>query len=113
MYIKENNIKYVLVADTHQTNEQILDDNITLINPGSVGLSDEDLGNGTGTYTILTLNNNKWDSENRTFNYYGLRRIRNPFLKFLCETYIKDEITPKNLANIDIISAKNEVKKEL
>lgn len=68
-HIKENNIKYVLVADTHQTNEQILDDNITLINPGSVGLSDEDLGNGTGTYTILTLNNNKWDSENRTFNY--------------------------------------------
>lgn len=43
---------------------------------------------------VMDMNN----YENRTFNYYGLRRIRNPFLKFLCETYIKDEITPKNLA---------------
>ena len=25
-------------------------------------------------------------------------KYKNPFLKFLCETYIKDEITPKNLA---------------
>ena len=43
---------------------------------------------------VMDMNN----YENRTFNYYGLRRIKNPFLKFLCETYIKDEITPKNLA---------------
>lgn len=43
---------------------------------------------------VMHMNN----YENRTFNYYGLRRIKNPFLKFLCETYIKDEITPKNLA---------------
>ena len=68
-HIKDNDIKYVLVADTHQVNEQLLDNGITLINPGSVGLSDEDLGKGVGTYTILTLNNNRWDSENRTFNY--------------------------------------------
>ena len=43
---------------------------------------------------VMDMNN----YENRTFNYYGLRRIKNPFLKFLCETYIKDEITPKNLS---------------
>lgn len=43
---------------------------------------------------VMDMNN----YENRTFNYYGLRRIKNPFLKFLCETYIKNEITPKNLA---------------
>ena len=43
---------------------------------------------------VMDMNN----YENRTFNYYGLRRIKNPFLKFLCETYVKNEITPKNLA---------------
>ena len=43
---------------------------------------------------VMDMNN----YENRTFNYYGLRRIKNSFLKFLCEVYIKDDITPKSLA---------------
>lgn len=53
---------------------------------------------------VMDMNN----YENRTFNYYGLRRIKNPFLKFLCETYIKDEITPKNLA-FNVIPKSNAV----
>ena len=36
--------------------------------------------------------------ENRAINFWGLRHIQNPFFKILCNTFIADKVTPKNIA---------------
>ena len=43
---------------------------------------------------VMAMNN----YENRTFNYYGFRHIVNPFLKYMINEFIGDDITPQKIA---------------
>lgn len=43
---------------------------------------------------VMAMNN----YENRTFNYYGFRHIVNPFLKYMINEFINEDITPQKIA---------------